>query len=1019
MDAQPWWQGATPHQNIRDGRVDEALFEAKLGEAIQDRGPDEYRLAEKFFAKTFFTAGLRELLHDILLTLSGRRAGNAVVNLKTSFGGGKTHTELAVYHLFAHPEASMGVAQVRELVAAAGLDAPPPCRVAVLPGTNLSPTGRTVATDRSPDGLTIRTLWGEMAYRLGGPEAFALLAEEDARRVSPGEDRLRAVLETVGPSLILLDETLHYVDKATQIEGADGEDLAKQTVAFLRELSGVIDSLRHSMLIVSLTASKLDQLSDDAQTWLLRMEHIINRLAHACTPIEGTEIHEVVRRRLFDHVDEAAATAAAARYHKLYANLGNLPGLYVDPVYRDLIKRSYPFHPELVTVIYERWGAKPGFQLTRGTLRFLALVLQDLWQRRQEVAPDLILMGHVPAGDSAIRAMVRDIGGDARWDSVIGADIAAPDVSASAAPAKAQIIDQERGDGLAQALATTILLYSFGGGETPAATPQELTVATTRPDVDEATWGDLLRKLGRRLFYLYFDEAKYRFRMEPNVTSLHHTYRLNLSEGGEVEAHIDSVIMPKALGSQSSLQKFNAVYYLPKQPVDRDSPDLKLVVLGFDRLVENGTLPGETRQAVMDVLERHGQTLRQHRNTLVFGVAEQALAEQAREHVTDYLSWRKIQRNPEDWDRIGGSQQQHVNDQLTDTESAALQAIIQAYRVALLPIEDKATSRLALQPVALSAYGPGKTIAPMVWETLAGRTSHNPWLLEELTPQTFLERHGAAAWPESEKWVTTATLWNRFTTQVGLPMLTSERVLLETLRAGATAGLLAVGLLVEPQSRRDQRDSYVDLYFHEPLPQNAPVIGERWLVMRPAAYREIAERPERVTAEEIVSAVAVQMVQSGGKTVSVPEIYRQIKEKHRFGIEDESFVAAVQQVVREHGFGYRVDGEAVAEIAADDPAGLVGEFFKDTTVRPPVTDSGRTIVIHGSIDLVKGELTRLFQKIVQPLSSQKPASLTMQLTITAQFDTDPGSGLDATLDDAFDNNAFPRLTREDSKKGKA
>jgi len=1015
MDAQPWWQGATPHQNIRDGRVDEALFEAKLGEAIQDRGPDEYRLAEKFFAKTFFTAGLRELLHDILLTLSGRRPRNAVVNLKTSFGGGKTHTELAVYHLFAHPEASLTVPQVRELVAAAGLSAPPACRVAVLPGTNLSPTGRT-----TEDGLTIRSLWGEMAYRLGGPDAFALLAEEDARRVSPGEDRLRAVLETVGPSLVLLDETLHYVDKAAQIEGGDGEDLAKQTVAFLRELSSVIDSLGHSMLIVSLTASKLDQLSDDAQTWLLRMEHIISRLAHAVTPIEGTEIHEVVRRRLFDHVDEAAATAAAARYHKLYSALGNLPGLYVDAAYRDLMRRSYPFHPELITVIYERWGAKPGFQLTRGTLRFLALVLQELWQRREEVAPDLILMGHVPAGDSAIRAMIRDIGGDARWDSVIGSDIAAPAVSATAAPAKAEIIDQERGDGagLAQALATTILLFSFGGGENPEATRQELSLACARPGVDEATWEDLLRKLGSRLFYLYFDEAKYRFRMEPNVTSLHHTYRLNLSESGEVEAHIDNVIMTKALGSQSSLQKFSAVYYLPRQPVDRDSPELKLVALGLDRPSDNGKLPEETRQAVMDVLERHGQTLRQHRNTLVFGVAERTMVEHARGLAADYLSWRKIQLNPEDWDRIGGSQQQLVKEQMGETESAVLQALIQAYRFALLPAEDKATSRLALQLVALGSYGPGKMVAPMVWETLAGRTSHNPWLLEELTPQTFLERHGAAAWPESEKWVTTATLWNRFTTQVGLPMLTSERVLLETLRAGATAGLLAVGQLVEAQSPRDQRDSYVDLYFHEPLPQNAPVIGERWLVMRPAAYREIAERPGRVTAEEIVQIVAVQMLQPDRTAVSVQEIYQQVKGKHRHGIEEASFVQAVQQVVREHGLGYRENGETVAEIAADDPASLVGEFYKDTAVKPSVTESGRSIVIHGSIDLAKGELTRLFQKIVQPLSSQRPASLTMQLTITAQFDADPGSGLDATLDDAFDNNAFPRLGREDSKKGR-
>jgi hypothetical protein len=380
-----------------------------------------------------------------------------------------------------------------------------------------------------------------------------------------------------------------------------------------------------------------------------------------------------------------------------------------------------------------------------------------------------------------------------------------------------------------------------------------------------------------------------------------------------------------------------------------------------------------------------------------------------------------IQDNPEDWDRIGGSQQALVNEQLGDTGDAALKAIIQAYRLALLPVEDKATSRLALQPVALGMYGPGKTIAPLVWETLAGRTSHNPWLLEELTPQTFLERHGAAAWPETEKWLTTATLWNRFTTQVGLPILTGERVLLDTLRAGATAGLLAVGQLVEATSPRDQRDSYVDLFFHEPLPQNAPVIGERWLVMRPAAWREIAERPERVTAEEIVSIVAVQMMQAGQTAVSVPEIYQQIKAKHRHGIEDESFVAAVQQVVREHGLGYRVDGETVAEVSAGDPAGLVGEFFKDTTIRPPgggpLPPAGRTIVVRGSIDLAKGELTRLFQKIVQPLNSQRPASLTMQLTITAQFDADPGSGLDATLEDAFDNSAFPNLSREDSKKG--
>ena len=130
MEATSWWLVATPHSSIQEGKVNEALFEAKLGEAVRDRGPDEYRKADVFFEKTSLTAGLRQLLLDILRTLNGERAANAIVNLKTSFGGGKTHTELAIYHLFEHPDVSMQVAQVRELVKEAGLDAPPPCRVA-------------------------------------------------------------------------------------------------------------------------------------------------------------------------------------------------------------------------------------------------------------------------------------------------------------------------------------------------------------------------------------------------------------------------------------------------------------------------------------------------------------------------------------------------------------------------------------------------------------------------------------------------------------------------------------------------------------------------------------------------------------------------------------------------------------------------------------------------------------------------------------------------------------------------
>lgn len=1009
MDTQAWWHGATPHSNIRDGKVNEALFEAKLGEAIQDRGPDEYRLAELFFQKTFFTAGLRSLLTDILHTLSDRRSANVIVNLKTSFGGGKTHTELAVYHLFAHPAESMRVPQVRELVHDAGLDVPPLCRIAVLPGTNLSPTGR--MTD---DGLTILTLWGEMAYRLGGAETFAMLADEDARLVSPGEDKLRQVLASVGPSLILLDETLHYVDKASNI-AAGNEDLAKQTVAFLRELTAVIDSVGDSMLIVSLTASRTDQLSNDATEWLERMEHHINRLAHACTPIEGTEIHEVVRRRLFDAVDENVAVATADRYHRLYKNLADLPGQYTQTAYRDLIRRSYPFHPELITVIYERWGSKPTFQLTRSTLRFLALVLQDLWQRRETAAPDLIQMGHVSAANSTIRAMIRDIAGDAQWESVIGSDIAAPAVSAKVSPSKAEEIDDERHDGLglAQALATTILLYSLGGGEHPEATRHEIRLACARHGVEEATWDDLLDKFRRRLFYLYYDEAKYQFRKEPNVTSLHHTYRVNISGSSEIDAYVNKTMRDKALGSDSVSQSFAHVVYLPAGDLMRDDDSLKLVVLGFEHPLVDGQPPEDTRQVMMKVLEYHGQVLRQHRNTLVFCAPDKALVARARELAADYLSWRKIQHNPADWDRIGG-QQALVKDQMNETEGAALQAITNAYNYALVPSAAEGGARLTLEPVPLGTYGPGKYVTPMVWESLTDKIAHSQWLLKELTPETFLERYDREAWPKSEKTVTTAQLWNRFTTQVGLPILVREQVLLDMLRQGAYEGQLAIGLLVEAQGPRDQRDSYSHLYFKESMPSNAPLIGERWIVMRPAAYGEIAEQPEQVTAEDIVA--AVETLRGGSQTaVSANGLYQFIASKHPHGIDNTSYVAAVQQTLREHQLAYKEEGQTKTEIDVEDPRALPGEFFKEVVAGPPPTD-GRTIVVRGTIDPVK-ELGALYNSVIKALTSQNPASFTMELTVRAQFNVDPGGGLDASLDDAFDNNAFPGLRREESKGG--
>jgi len=630
--------------------------------------------------------------------------------------------------------------------------------------------------------------------------------------------------------------------------------------------------------------------------------------------------------------------------------MGGLPAQYADAAYRDLIYRSYPFHPELITVLYERWGAKPGFQLTRGTLRFLALVLQDLYAHRSEAMPDLIQMGYVSMKESRVRAMVRDIAGDPQWESVLGSDIAAP--AASAQPAKAEILDTESDDnlGLAQSLATTILLYSMGGGENPEATRHEIRLACARPGVEDATWDNLLEQLRQRLFYLYYEEARYQFRKEPNVTSLQQTYHTNIKDS-DVESRINKMLLQDALGGSSLSRGFAHVHYIPQRPLrlrsgqalDRDDETLKLIVLGFDHPMDGKTISEEARQQAMEILERHNQVLRQHRNTLVFCVPDREAARKARDCVTDYLSWQKIQQNSTDWDRIGATQQAVVKEQIDDTKSAALQAITSAYSWVLLPRENAHGTHLDFRTVPLGIYGPGIKIVPMVWDSLTAKTPTAQWLLKTLTAETFLERYGAKAWPESERWVTTAQLWQRFTSQVSLPILANERVLIEMLRQGQQEGMLAIGSLTEAQAPRDQRDSYIHLYFEELMEANVPVIGERWLVMRPEIYRQIAEQPAQVTPADVVT--AIEDLGGSDHPVTVKAVQKIVASDHHNNIDLASFQQAIATVAKEQGFSYEVNG--VTCVVPENTEQMLGGTLTKKKTAPPPSKAGRTIVIQG------------------------------------------------------------------------
>ncbi len=1012
-----WWQGATPRQSIQDGRVDESLFAANLALAVEGKGPEEYRDAETFFRRTYLTQGLKDLLQDVVRILADANGGNPVLELQTGFGGGKTHAELAVYHLLKSPKESLRVPQLAEALREAGLPEPPPARVAVLAGADLNPLGRT-----SPEGLKIRSLWGEMAYQLGGPQLFATVAESDQKLVAPGIAKLREVVQAAGPSVVLVDETLHYVDKAKAIVGEKG-NLSTQTVAFLRELTEAVATAGRTALVISLTASRMDMLSPDALDSLAAMKHQVTREAKQRAPTTGTEVHEIVRRRLFEQVDETAAERVAVEYRALYASLG-LPSHYSGSAYQETIRRAYPFHPELVTVLYEQWGAKPSFQLTRGTLRFLALVLQDLWRTRGDHSPDLIQLGDVPLDEPVLRGMTREVAGDPQWESVFGSDIAAARSLVGGEPAKAQRYDQQRLGGRrpGQHLATTVLMHSVGGGENPGVTAEGIRVACARPKGSVAEWDDVLAWLRNKLFYIYQEGARTRFRIEPNVISLHQSYRSAPNQLGEVEAYIRLQVHQRALGDTG--HGFSHLIFAPDGgEAVPDDDELKLVVMGFDHSVSGNELPSPTRDALLQILEKRGQTFRQNQNTVLFALPDQDLARTAREAVGDYLAWQRIQKNTTDWDRIGGAQQLVVKENLETKGGAVRKALIDAYAWAAVPVEEPGSGgssrRLGLRLVRLGAYGPGKLVAPMVWERLSSGEAGSQEIITSLTPDTLLERYGAQAWPPGEPWVTTRQLWDRFSQQVGLPMLARREALLDTLRLGQREGLFAIGHLHDETADRSSRDSYATLFLKDmAMPGNVPELGQRWLLLRPAMHAQVTSQPTKVQPAEVVQALK----DLGGEQqpVTVMALKRFLTERIKPAQLDEgSFHESLNAVVRDGGAAYRPGHDDPDSAVLPIDATTVDTGFvripKDTALPPP-PPQGRTLSISGSITI--GEIGNLYKNILQAINSQKPDELTIKLTVQARFEKDPGSAFDATLDDGWrQGNAFPNLTLIDSKHG--
>lgn len=619
----PWTEVVRPHDDIVAGNLEMSTYAADLG-AVDRQDPNTprvYRDPGEFFRTTYPTRNLRELFRDVLGVLSGR-SGDRVIQLRTPFGGGKTHALLGLYHLVA----------LRDAISPRDLDGipdPGPGRVAVLSGLDLDPR-----TPRVVDGLAIHTLWGEFAFRLGGQPAYEKVRVHDETGTAPGGNVLRAVIGT-GPVLILLDEVLVYVERAGGKTGAD--PLRRQVMLFLQALTEVVRNLPHAATVYSLQASVHEAAGDEAL--LQQLDHLVTRVDAKREPVSDDEVMRVVQRRLFpsfgqdpshQHVAREVAREYAIAYRRLREGSAETEGErraagQEAERFEAKILDSYPFHPDLLDLMYHRWGSLPSYQRTRGALQFLARVVHALWNGARPPRP-LIGPGDVPLEDEHVRgAFFSQVGERERYSSVLSADITGDGARCREADrriaADSPALEQLR---VGTRSASAIMLYSFGAreGEDRGVLESELVQSLVAPDLDRNVTTTALHDLREELLYLHYTGRRYRFEPKANLNLL----IAEESKKWEPEEVLERV-KKEVARLLTSAGDHALLWPEDSRAIPDGEPVFRVAYLGpaFTELDE-----AEILEQVRSLVDKHGPGHREYRNAITFAVPGRNALDRAR-----------------------------------------------------------------------------------------------------------------------------------------------------------------------------------------------------------------------------------------------------------------------------------------------------------------------------------------------------------------------------------------------------
>ncbi len=772
----PWRDVVTPHADVASGRYQQAEFAADLWQVHLGEGTDEYKKPQEFFRRTFLTESLKRLLVGGVQRISGK-GGDPVVQLQTNFGGGKTHSMLALYHLFSGVNASE-LAGVDAVLADAGMKTLPKAKCVVLVGNKISP-GNPVTKS---DGTVVRTLWGELAYQLGGKKAFARVKADDEKATNPG-DVLRALFKEYGPCLILIDEWVAY---ARQLH--DQSDLPaggfETQFTFAQALTESAKLAGNCLLVISLPASDTSgsphTQSDDVEVGgirgresLERLRNVVGRVESSWRPATAEEGFEIVRRRLFEplagpdafKMRDVTARAFADLYH---AQSAEFPPECRGGEYEKRIQAAYPIHPEIFDRLYSDWSTLVKFQRTRGVLRLMAAVIHSLWEKGDR--NPLILPSTIPIDDARVQSELTRYLSD-NWAPIIEKDVDGP----NSLPLK---IDAEQPN-LGKLHATRRVARTIYLGSAPTAAAAHRGIEDRRvklgcvmPGESPAVFGDALRRLATAATYLYQEGPRSWYATQPTVTKLAEDRAEQLIRDPDKVAHELDERLREDL---RKIGDFSRVHGLPRTSADvPDDLDARLVVLPSEYTYskEVGS-PAETFARA--ILESRGNTPRLYRNTLVFLSADKVRLQDLDEALRKYLAWKSIV-DEKDALNLDPHQLGQAEKQKQAADGAVTARLPETYQWLLVPEQTNPQAPITWQAIRLSA---GDALAAR-----ASKRLRSDELLVTSLGSTILRKHldDVPLWRGDQ--VTVKQIVEDFARYLYLPRLAGPEVLAQAVRDG-------------------------------------------------------------------------------------------------------------------------------------------------------------------------------------------------------------------------------------------